>query len=94
MGWDEEENKKKEEDPAEKKKTRSAMESGLEAVAMVPQLGLTIAIPIVLGAMGGHWLDEKLGTGMIFSLILLLLGIAGGIASAYKLILAITKKKK
>lgn len=62
---------------------KRGMSSGLDAFALVSQLGLTIAIPIILGAVCGHWLDEKLGTGMIFFLILICLGIAGGFISAY-----------
>ncbi|MEL7658034.1 MAG: AtpZ/AtpI family protein, partial [Bacillota bacterium] len=64
-------------------KKKSGVESGLEALVLVPQLGLAIAIPIVLGAYAGHWLDGKLGTGMIFTVILLCLGIAGGVFNAY-----------
>lgn len=67
---------------------------GLEAITLVTHLGLTIAIPIVIGAAAGHWLDEKLGTGVIFSLILLMLGIVGGLVGAYRLIVALGQKKK
>ena len=74
-------------------KKKSALESGFEALALVSQLGLTIAIPIVLGAYGGHWLDEKLGTGMIFSIVLLCVGIAGGVVGAYRQVMMVTKKK-
>lgn len=65
--------------------------SGLEALVLVNQLGLTIAIPIVAGAAGGRWIDEKLGTGFIFTLILLCLGIAAGILGAYRLVAAVQK---
>lgn len=74
-------------------KKKSALESGFETLALVPQLGLTIAIPIVLGAYAGHWIDGKLGTGVIFSIILLFVGIAGGIVGAYRQVMMITKKK-
>ena len=77
----------------EKKKT-SALQSGLAALALVPQLSLMIAAPIVLGALAGHWLDGKLGTDMIFLIIFLCLGIAGGIYGAYKQIMIIGGKKK
>lgn len=81
-------------DHAEEKKSKSVLESGLESMTLITQLGLIIAIPIVLGAMGGHWLDGKFGTGMIFSLILLCLGIAGGIGGAYHQVTNVVKWKK
>ena len=45
-------------------------ETGYEAYALVSQLGFTIAIPIILGAASGHWIDGKLGTEPIFLLLL------------------------
>jgi len=74
--------------------TQKDNSSGLEAFAMLSQLGLTMALPIPLCALAGRWLDDKLGTGMIFFVILLCLGIAGGTVGAYRLIKAITKIKK
>lgn len=79
---------------SQKGEKKAGFESGLEALALISQLGLTIGIPIVLGAVAGHWLDGKLGTGMIFFLVLLLLGIAGGFAGAYRQIIVIGKRKK
>jgi ATP synthase protein I len=76
------------------KKNKSGWGSSLESLTLITQLGLTIAIPIVLGAAGGHWLDVKFGTGAIFSMILLFLGIAGGIAGAYHLVTSAVKWKK
>ena len=76
------------------KKNKSGMGSGLEALTLITQLGLTIAVPIVLGAVAGHWLDGKFGTGMIFFLTLLCLGIAGGFVGAYRQIITVGKKKK
>jgi Uncharacterized protein conserved in bacteria len=66
------------------KKKNSSFNSVLEAFAFIPQISFTIVTPIILGALAGHWLDGKLGTGMIFLLILLCLGIAGGFYGAYR----------
>jgi ATP synthase protein I len=82
-------------DPDRKdKENKTVWGSSLESLTLITQLGLTIAIPIVLGAMAGHWLDVKFSTGMIFSIILLFLGIAGGIAGAWHLVTAVIKWKK
>lgn len=68
--------------------------TGLEALALCSQLGLTMAIPIVLGIIGGNWLDKRLGTGMVFLAILLVIGILAGFIGAYQQIMATTKNKK
>jgi ATP synthase protein I len=73
---------------------RTSLRSGLEAFALITQLGLTIALPVVLGAAAGHWIDGKLGTGLVFFLILLLLGLAGGFTGAYRQITSLGKRKK
>lgn len=79
---------------SDEKKNKSGFESGLEALTLFTQLGLTMAAPIIFGALAGHWLDGKLGTGMIFLVVLLCLGIAAGFMGAYHQIMAVTKKKK
>ena len=68
--------------------------TGYEALVLITQLGLTLATPIVLGAVAGHWIDSKLGTNMIFLVILVVLGVAAGIMGAYSQITSVVKKKK
>ena len=70
------------------------VKTDLTAYTMGSQIGLMIVIPIILGAAAGHWLDEKFETGILFFLILLLAGIAGGFYSAYDQIMTIMKLKK
>lgn len=77
----------------EEAKEKSGWQTGFEALAIIPQLSLSFVIPIVLGAFAGQWIDRKLNTGVIFFLIFLLLGIAGGTYSAYRQFLLLTKKK-
>lgn len=64
-----------------------------EAFAFIPQMALSFAIPIFLGVLAGNWLDERLGTGFIFLILLFLLGIAGGALGAYHLYQSIFMKK-
>lgn len=68
--------------------------NGLEALSLSIQLGLTIALPMVLLTIAGRWIDLRLGTNMIFMILFLIFGIAGGIMGAYKQIMTVTKRKK
>ena len=45
-------------------------------------MGFYIAIAIVLGILGGHWLDGKFNTGPLWMIIGLILGISSSCASA------------
>ncbi|MDO4552667.1 MAG: AtpZ/AtpI family protein [Bacillota bacterium] len=68
--------------------------SGWEALALFGQLGLTVAVPIILGALAGRWIDQRLGTFPLFLAVLILLGTGAGILGAYHQIGAVTQKKK
>jgi ATP synthase protein I len=83
-----------EHDRAVEEEVKKEVKKDLTAYTMGSQIGLMIVIPIVLGAAAGHWLDEKFGTGIIFFLILLLAGIAGGFYSAYDQVMTVMKLKK
>jgi F0F1-type ATP synthase assembly protein I len=78
----------------DQRKRKSGAGAGLEALVLFSQLGLTMALPIILGALAGHWLDGKFGTRVIFLLIFVCLGVTGGIAGAYRQITMVTKGKE
>ena len=52
--------------------------STLQALGIVTQLGVTCAVAVWLGYLAGSWLDSRLGTGFLLSLI----GALGGMASS------------
>lgn len=54
---------------------------------LVTQLGIVIATSIFIGAFVGLFVDRKLGTGAIFTVIFLIFGIIGGFMAAYQLIM-------
>ena len=83
-----------EHDHSTEEKTKEEVRTDLVAFTVISQTGLMIVIPIILGAAAGHWLDEKLGTGIIFFVILLLFGIAAGFYGAYDQISSVIKWKK
>ena len=49
-----------------------------EALGIVTQFGVTCAVAVWLGYLLGSWLDGRLGTGLIFTI----LGALGGMISA------------
>src|SRR5262245_54222328 len=55
-------------------------------LVLVGQLGLTVAIPILLGIGAGLFIDSKLQSSPIATLLGLLLGLAAGVYGAYRLI--------
>lgn len=54
------------------------------AMALVGQLGFTIGVPVFLGIALGRFIDQKLETSPLFLVILLLLGLAAGLTTAYR----------
>ena len=60
--------------------------STFTAFALVGQLGLTVALPIVLCGFIGNYLDTWLHAHRIVLLLMLLLGIAAGVYGAYRLL--------
>ena len=66
----------------------------IEDLALVSQLGLTMAGSILLCLAVGYYLDKWLGTRGLFIAIFILLGIAGGGYTAYRQIAGVTKLDK
>ncbi len=54
-------------------------------VAFITELGFTIGFSLLIGIGAGWWLDGKLGTKPIFTLIGLFLGLASAIYNLYRL---------
>lgn len=55
------------------------------SLALVGQLGLTIAIPLALGTILGNYLDGLTKINLLFVFLGLLLGLIVGIYGAYRL---------
>ena len=65
----------------------------IDDIALVTQLGLTMAGSILFCFAVGYYLDKWLGTRGLFITIFILLGIAGGGYTVYRQIMEITAKK-
>jgi F0F1-type ATP synthase assembly protein I len=56
-----------------------------QALAVASQFGISLAVSVVLGYFGGHWVDEHLSTGIIFTLIGVLLGLVAATTNTVRL---------
>jgi F0F1-type ATP synthase assembly protein I len=63
------------------------------AAELVGLLGAVIALPLVGGLLGGLYLDRFLGTGGLFLVLGILLGLALGGAGAYFALMKVLKWK-
>lgn len=55
-----------------------------EALALVGQLGIGIAAPIVAGVMAGVYLERAVPSGGLILIAMIMLGIAGGALAGYR----------
>jgi ATP synthase protein I len=63
-----------------------------EHLALVSQVGLTMAGSIILFLLAGFVLDRWLGTGGLFTIVFILLGIVGGGYTVYRQIMNLDDK--
>jgi len=63
----------------------------VQALAVASQFGITLAVSVVLGYFAGHWLDDRLSTGIIFTLIAVLLGLVAATLNTVRLYRAVMK---
>jgi ATP synthase protein I len=63
-----------------------------QALAVASQFGITLAVSVVLGVLAGQWLDGRLNTGIIFTLIGVLLGLVAAATNTVRLYRALLRK--
>jgi F0F1-type ATP synthase assembly protein I len=63
-----------------------------QALAVASQFGITLAVSVVLGYFAGHWLDDRLNTGIIFTLIGVLLGLVAAVTNTVRLYRALLRR--
>jgi F0F1-type ATP synthase assembly protein I len=56
-------------------------------LALFSEIGLIILVTSLAGALGGHWIDEQLGSTPIFIVAGLLVGLGAGGWAVYRLIM-------
>jgi F0F1-type ATP synthase assembly protein I len=66
----------------------------VQALAVASQFGITLAVAVVLGYFAGHWLDDRLGSNFIFTLVGVLLGLVGAAVNTVRLYRAMLRKSE
>src|SRR5207237_720260 len=65
-----------------------------QALAVASQFGISLAVSVVLGYFVGHWVDDRLGTGIIFTLIGVLLGLVAAVSNTVRLYRTLIRKSE
>ena len=64
----------------------------VQALAVASQFGIALAVSVILGYLAGHWIDDRLNTGIIFTLIGVLLGLVAAVLNTVRLYKALMRK--
>ncbi|MFA5523171.1 MAG: AtpZ/AtpI family protein [Tissierellales bacterium] len=65
----------------------------LRNLALISQVGISMLVPILGGTWLGITIDEKLGTGAIFFLIFIVLGVVSAFVTLFKITVGSNKRK-
>lgn len=57
----------------------------LKNLTLIPQIGISVVTPIILGVYLGLFIDKKVGTNGVFTIILILIGTGAGFMNIIKL---------
>jgi ATP synthase protein I len=63
---------------------RDGEPSSARRLAQIGVLGWIVVVPMLMGALGGRWLDGRLHSGIFWTAPLLMLGLVLGCWSAWK----------
>lgn len=64
-----------------------------EMLSLISQLGIMMLVSIFGCFFIGKFIDNKLNTDSIFTMIFLVLGVGGAFMSVYKVVIVYTKRK-
>jgi ATP synthase protein I len=65
---------------------------GIGYLSLMTQIGAIMVVSVSLGVYLGRLIDLYLGTQVLFTMILLVLGAVGGFVSVYRLVQALEKR--
>lgn len=65
----------------------------LQNLVLISQVGISMLVPILGGALLGIFIDKKLGTGIIFFIIFIILGIISAFITLFKITVGSNRRK-
>src|ERR1700681_2581114 len=75
-------------------KQRGSTDTTVQSLAVASQFGITLAIFVVLGVLAGQWLDGRLNTDILFTLIGVLLGLVAAATNTVRLYRALLRRSE
>lgn len=73
--------------------TRSAITTA-QALVVASQAGVTLAVAVGVGLFAGQWLDGRLGSGLVFTLIGAFVGLAAALTSMVRIYRAALRRNE
>jgi ATP synthase protein I len=65
----------------------------LKFIGLVIRLGMSMALPVIAGVLGGRFLDRRMGTGNVFLVVSAIAGIIISFVNLYRQASKMTDKK-
>lgn len=59
----------------------------LKNFSLLTHIGIMMILPIIVAVYLGNLLDDKLGTGHIFMLLFIIIGVIAGFRNVYKIVM-------
>lgn len=66
----------------------------LKNLSLLSYIGIMMTLPILAAVYLGNLLDRRLGTGHVFMIVLIILGVLSGFRNTYRIVMKDIKKKK
>jgi len=65
----------------------------LQNLALISQIGISMLTPILGGGLLGIFIDKKLGTGVVFFIIFIILGVISAFVTLFRITMSGSKRK-
>jgi len=66
------------------KRSKSDLPSNVRSISRYLDLGMRLALSLLIGVVGGRWVDDQAGTSPLFVLLGLFVGITAGFLTVYR----------